>query len=73
MPEIDESRIDAKLLAEARSLGLDVLREIEIGLRQRIEKRKREIAWQNENREAIEQWNADVERNGLWYERFHNP
>jgi post-segregation antitoxin (ccd killing protein) len=62
--------IDPKLVAEARKLGIDVSSEIEIRLRERIEKRKREMAWQAENRTAVEAWNQEIEQNGLWYERL---
>lgn len=64
--------VDPKLLAEAESLGLDVRSELEAALRQRIDKRKRELAWQRENRDAIEAWNREIERNGLWYERLRD-
>jgi post-segregation antitoxin (ccd killing protein) len=70
MPETVDIRLDPKLLAEAEQLGLDVAHELEHSLRQRIDKRRREIAWQQENRTAIERWNEEVERNGLWYERI---
>jgi post-segregation antitoxin (ccd killing protein) len=70
MADTLEVDIDPKLLAEARSLGIDISREIALHLRNRIEKRKREIAWQDENREAIEAWNAEIEQNGLWYEHI---
>jgi post-segregation antitoxin (ccd killing protein) len=70
MADTVEVDVDPKLLAEARSLGLDISQEITTHLRNRIEKRKREIAWQTENRDAIEAWNAEIERNGLWYEHI---
>lgn len=68
-----DAAIDPKLLAEAENLGLDVRLELEAALGQRIEKRKRELAWQRENRDAIEAWNREIERNGLWYERLRDP
>ena len=70
MPETIDRLVDAKLLAEAERLGLDVRHELSSHLRARIDKRKREIAWQEENREAVLSANEDIERNGLWYENL---
>jgi post-segregation antitoxin (ccd killing protein) len=67
---LDALRLDPALVAEASSLGLDVTRELESALRTRIEKKKRENTWREENRAAIEEWNREVEENGLWYERI---
>jgi post-segregation antitoxin (ccd killing protein) len=67
---IDALRIDPALVAEASALGMDVTRELESALRVRIEKKKRENAWREENREAIQEWNRELEQNGLWYERI---
>jgi antitoxin CcdA len=72
MSDILEIAIDPKLVAEARSLDIDISREIEAQLRERIEKRKRELAWQAQNRQAIELWNAEIEKNGLWYEHIRD-
>ena len=68
MADISDISIDPKLIAEARELGFDVSHELEGRLRERIAKRRREIVWQNENRSAMETWNAYVDRNGLWFE-----
>ena len=62
--------LNAKLLAEAETLGIDVPKEIEIHLRVRIEKRKREFAWREQNRAAIEQWNEWIEKNGIPFEEL---
>jgi post-segregation antitoxin (ccd killing protein) len=67
---IDALRIDPALVAEASALGMDVTRELESALRARIEKMKRENAWREENREAIQEGNRELEQNGLWYERL---
>ncbi len=70
MAETLDVTIDPKLLDEARSLGIDVDQEIALRLRESIDRRKRQIAWQDENRPAIEAWNAHIEKHGLWHERF---
>ncbi len=67
---IEALRIDSALVAEARALGMDLTRELESALRARIEKKKRENAWREENREAIQEWNRELEQNGLWYEHI---
>ena len=72
MAEVSDLIIDPKLLAEARELGIDVSSAVEASLRERVATRRREIAWQSENRSAIDAWNAEIERNGLWYERLNN-
>ena len=70
MPDAIDRLIDQKLIAEAESLGLDVKQEVANLLRARIDKRRREIAWQEKNREAIQSWNEWIERDGLWYENL---
>lgn len=67
---IDRVRIAPELVAEAEALGMDVSVELDSALRTRIEKRKRENAWRDENRAAIAEWNREVEENGLWYEQI---
>ena len=47
---IDRVRIAPELVAEAEALGMDVSAELASALRARIEKRKRENAWRDENR-----------------------
>jgi antitoxin CcdA len=70
MPETIDRLVDPKLISEAESLGIDVKQELASHLRARIDTRKREIAWREENREAIQSWNEWTERNGLWYENL---
>lgn len=70
---IDRVRIAPELVAEAEALGMDVSAELASALRARIEKRKRENAWRDENRAAITEWNREVEENGLWYEQIQRP
>lgn len=56
--------IDAGLLAEAKSLSVNVSRAAEAGIADAV-RREKERAWKNENREAIAQWSQWVEENGL--------
>ncbi len=64
--------IDANVLADAKSLDINVSRAAETGIAEavRAEKGRR---WLEENREALESSNAWVEKNGLplaKYRRF---
>ncbi len=56
--------IDADLLAEAKALNVNVSRAAETGIAEAVRKEK-ERRWKEENREAIEGWNAWVKENGL--------
>ena len=70
MPEVSVVRIDAKLVAEAESVGLDVARETELHLRSLVERRHRKVVWRRENREAIQAWNAWINENGIPFEEI---
>jgi antitoxin CcdA len=52
------------LVAEAKSLGINLSRACERGLTEEIADRRAAL-WLEENREAIEAWNDYVEKNGL--------
>ena len=56
--------LDPALVSEAKTLGINVSRACEVGLKQQVvqEKSRR---WQEENAEAIASANAWVEKNGL--------
>ena len=56
--------IDAGLLAEAKSLSVNVSRAAEAGIAEAVRKEKERV-WKEENREAIAQWSQWVEENGL--------
>lgn len=56
--------IDADLLAEAKSLSVNISRAAEAGIAEAV-RREKERRWREENREAIESWNRWVEENGL--------
>ena len=57
--------IAMKLLDEAKRLGVEVAGRSEDEVRQAVRE-----AWIAENREAIEGWNAWVEKNGLPLEHY---
>ena len=57
--------IDAELLYQAREIGLNLSQELEARLKQRT-KAERWARWQEDNREAIEDHNRRIEREGLW-------
>ncbi len=59
------------ILNEARALKLNLSKVFEEGLREHL-KRRRAEKWLEENREAIEHYNARIERDGPLNEEF-NP
>jgi antitoxin CcdA len=61
--------LDARLVAEAKGLGINVSRASEEGLAREV-KAERERRFKEENAEAFEEWNRFVEKNGLPLERF---
>lgn len=56
--------IDADLLSEAKALSVNISRAAEAGIAEAVRKEKERL-WREENREALESWNAWVEENGL--------
>lgn len=56
--------LDARLLAEAKALGINISRACEGGLEAEIARLRRE-AWLVENREALDSSNAFADANGL--------
>ncbi len=56
--------IDAGLLSEAKALSVNISRAAEVGIAEAVRKEKERL-WREENREALESWNAWVEENGL--------
>ena len=61
--------LDARLVEEAKALGINVSRAREEGLAREV-KAERERRFKEENAEAFEAWNRFVEKNGLPLERF---
>jgi antitoxin CcdA len=56
--------IDARLIAEAKSLDIDISRIAEDGIAKAVADEKARL-WKIENKEAIEGWNDYIEKNGL--------
>lgn len=57
--------ISAALVDEARCLGIPLSATLEAALRVRV-KAERDRRWQEENRSGIEQYNAMIERYGVF-------
>jgi antitoxin CcdA len=57
------------LLAEAKQLGINVSEACEAGLSQRVAQMRRE-RWLQENHEAIDSYNARIEKDGLTLARY---
>ena len=61
--------IDAELVVEAKAAGTNMSAVLEKALRAELTA-GREAKWREENREAIEASNAELERNGLWCDKY---
>jgi antitoxin CcdA len=61
--------VDRELAAEAKGAGINVSGVLERALRAEL-KVRREAQWKAENREAITESNAELERNGLWCDAY---
>ena len=57
------------LVAEAKALGINVSQACQSGLAAEV-KKAREAAWKEENREAIESYNAYVREHGMPFDEF---
>ena len=57
--------VDADLVQQARGLGLNLSALLEERLREEVASRRR-AAWREENRGAIADANAYLEKHGLW-------
>lgn len=57
------------LIDEARQLGINISEACERGLQEQVSKTRAE-QWVEENREAIEYWNAYVEKHGVPLARY---
>ena len=62
-------RLRVDLVDEARRLDIDISQASERGLEAQVA-RTRDKQWLEENREAIEYWNAWVEQHGLPLARY---
>ena len=56
--------LPSELIEEARRLNINISKACEQGLERQVAKTRAE-QWQEENRGAIEYWNAYVEEHGL--------
>jgi antitoxin CcdA len=63
--------LPAELVAEAKRLGLNVSEACQTGLAAEV-KKAREAAWKEENREAIESYNAYVREHGMPMAQYRN-
>src|SRR5579872_5861032 len=61
--------LHANLIAEAKQLGINISEACETGLRDRVAQARRQ-RWLEENREAIEDYNARIERHGLTLAKY---
>ena len=57
--------VDSDLISAARKQGLNLSRVLDDALRQRVAAARAD-EWARENRQAIEDYNARVERNGIF-------
>ena len=57
--------IDATMVAEAKTAGMNLSAILEQALRAEL-KLSRETKWREDNRQAIEASNTELESNGLW-------
>lgn len=63
--------VRADLLEEARAYKINLSQTLETALAVELKKR-REAAWLEENKAAIEAYNRHVERHGLFSDRFRS-
>jgi antitoxin CcdA len=56
--------LDSKVLDEARELGMNLSATVDALLAEEVERRYWQ-RWRKENREAIEHYNARIEREGI--------
>ncbi|MBC7833154.1 MAG: type II toxin-antitoxin system CcdA family antitoxin [Hyphomicrobium sp.] len=59
--------IDAELLAEARAAGTNLSNVLETALKEQL-KQQRWQKWREDNSAAIEASNAQLERDGPWFQ-----
>lgn len=63
--------LDARLVDEARELGVPLSSTFEEALREGV-RVARQARWREENREAIAEYNARVDRDGVFGDSFGN-
>jgi antitoxin CcdA len=63
--------VDAELLAEAKAAGINLSGVLETALKEQL-KQQRWQKWREDNRAAIEASNAQLERDGLWSDKYRD-
>jgi antitoxin CcdA len=63
--------LDSKVLDKARELGMNLSATVDALLADEVERRYWE-RWREENREAIEHYNARIEREGIPLARYRS-
>jgi antitoxin CcdA len=61
--------INARLLARAKALNINLSRTLEARLEQLVREAEGR-RWLDDNRKALEAYNARIERDGLWSNRL---
>ena len=61
--------LNAQVLANAKDLGMNISQTVDELLTQEVERRRLAL-WNEENRDAIEQYNARIEREGTFTQRI---
>lgn len=62
-------RMNSDLVAQAKSLKINLSQELEAHLAELVAERRRQD-WKEENKEAIEEYNARIEREGVFGQEF---
>ena len=63
--------IDAEVLAEAKTMGINLSQTLEDELRKQVRQAKID-RWSEENKEAIDSYNRFIEEHGIWSEEYHS-
>lgn len=63
--------VDEDLLIEAKEYGISLSQTFQEALLAKV-KAERARRWQEENREAIEEYNRHIEKHGIWAEKVRH-
>lgn len=61
--------LDAGLLAEAKEFRTNLSATLEAAL-EAAHREKRTAKWRKENRAAVETWNGNIDKDGLWLDKY---
>ena len=61
--------IDAELVAEAKALGVNMSAVLEKSLRAAHHELRQQV-WRDDNAEAIQEWNALLDQDGIWADKY---